>query len=67
MNSKSLIDSHPSPRDAPQGFHIMEEETEKMKDNIKNSKSVLKKLLIMKKRMNRDTQTNLNGFDIIFL
>lgn len=45
----------------------MEEETEKMKDNIKNSKSVLKKLLIMKKRMNRETQTNLNGFDIMFL
>lgn len=44
----------------------MEEETEKMKDNIKNSKSVLKKLLIMKKRMNRETQTHLSGFDIMF-
>lgn len=45
----------------------MDEETEKMKDNIKNSKSVLKKLLIMKKKANKEVQTNLTHLDVMFL
>ncbi|CAD8086941.1 unnamed protein product [Paramecium sonneborni] len=67
INSKNIIDSHPSPKEVPQGILIMEQETEKMRDKIKNNQSMLKKLLIMKNKMNQEVQTNMNSFDIMFL